>query len=437
MEKRVLKTLVIEPNAKIEQIYHVNLHVYAGLEVESKKELKDALTLLEEKHFDLVITRSSLKNSKWAQSVFEKIESLKKKTKIIVIGDGPYPPNVTVITGSLDLKEVIKSSAQLLGITAQDMVSKKVDDYFAIPLEYFELIETPVVDIYWKGKNNYDLIFPRDKKIDSTSYKNPELGKFLYVNKLDRLKMVNQISQEIITTIDEKDLNNDEQVQALESNMDVLSKRLMAVGINEATIAMAEKNISAMKNNVKKNKKLSDLLDRLIKNRSSYLFTHTQIATYIALHIVKNIDWGNPEQEDKVAFICFFHDILLETDAQAMIQGNEELKSSEISPREKALVEKHAQLAAEMICKFPHAPMGADQIIKTHHGSLNGVGFSDHYGANLSPMAIVFIVAEEFTRHVIKSSGNPQKAHILKELRVKFTANRMKKVVDVLENITI
>jgi hypothetical protein len=38
---------------------------------------------------------------------------------------------------------------------------------------------------------------------------------------------------------------------------------------------------------------------------------------------------------------------------------------------------------------------------------VNGIGFSDHFGANLSAMAIVFVVAEEFTRVILNKEHGP------------------------------
>src|SRR5690606_6673317 len=115
----------------------------------------------------------------------------------------------------------------------------------------------------------------------------------------------------------------------------------------------------------------------------------------------------NQDQEDKLSFIAYFHDIALNTDEEAMIHSNQELKNSPLNRPSKLLVEKHAQVAAELVAKYPHAPMGADQLIRQHHGTLNGIGFSEHFGSNISPMAIVFIVAEEFTRIVLKNESLP------------------------------
>jgi response regulator RpfG family c-di-GMP phosphodiesterase len=195
--------------------------------------------------------------------------------------------------------------------------------------------------------------------------------------------------------------------------------------------------MDSMKKNVKTNPNLSKLLDRLLANKASYLFTHTQLLSYIGLHIVKNIDWGNPEQEEKICFIAFFHDIALEKDEQSKIKSTLDLKKSELSEIDKSLVERHAQIAAELVSKFPHAPMGSDQIIRQHHGVLNGVGFSEHFGNNVSPMSIVFIVAEEFTRIVLKYADSElNRTQMIRELKESFPTSRFQKVIDLLNTIT-
>ena len=115
-----------------------------------------------------------------------------------------------------------------------------------------------------------------------------------------------------------------------------------------------------------------------------------------------------------------------------------ELKKAKFEPAVKALVEKHAQMAAEFVQKFPHAPMGADQIIRQHHGTLNGIGFSEHYGNNVSPMAVVFIVAEEFTRIILNNEHGPfDRAAFIRELKEEFPTSRFQKVISTLESLPL
>jgi HD-GYP domain-containing protein (c-di-GMP phosphodiesterase class II) len=436
MEISLALTLLVENNPKIIEIYYLNLTTYVGLELIVAKTKADALQLIEQKPFKLIIARAKIGKDDIASPISDRIKECGLTTPLFVIGHGIYPiPNHGVLPGSLDLKGVVKGAAQALGITAQQMVEKKVEDYFEFPARLIEWINYPIVNVYrYDDLGLLDLVFPANKEIDRSILKDHET---FFVDKLDRLQIVNQITSELVVRLEDKDLNPDEQIQAAASNHELVSKKLMSIGINEETIAMAKKSMDALSANVKKYPKLGTLLQRMLANKAGYLYRHTQIVTYVSLHIVRNIDWGTQEQEDKVGFICFFHDIALENDKQAKIKSKEELRQGEFDSREKNLVEKHAQLSAELVHKYPHAPMGADQIIRQHHGVLNGVGFSDHFGANLSPMAIVFIIAEEFTRIIVQSETDPLNGRaMIRELKTTFPTARFQKIIDILETIT-
>jgi HD-GYP domain-containing protein (c-di-GMP phosphodiesterase class II) len=240
-----------------------------------------------------------------------------------------------------------------------------------------------------------------------------------------------------MASLADADLSEEEQLTAAELTLELASNKLISLGITEETVKLAQKSMETMKNNVKMNPNLSKLMNKLLANKTSYLFTHTQILSYIGLHIVQNIDWGNPEQEEKICFIAFFHDIALEKDEHAVIKSQLQLKEANLNKADKSLVERHAQISAELVYKFPHAPMGADQIIRQHHGSLNGVGFSDHFGNNVSPMSIVFIVSEEFTRIVLKYGGSDMsRTQMIQELRQTFPTSRFQKIIELLNTIT-
>lgn len=435
-ETRLALTLLIENNPKIIEIYQLNLQTYVGLELRVATSRPEALDLIEKHPFKLIIARAKIGKDDVAVSIADRLKECSLNIPLFVIGHGIYPSLVQgVLPGSLDLKGVVKGAATALGITAQQMVAKKVEDYFEFSTALLQWVNYPAVNVFARtSEGQLTLVCAANKKIDPAGLKGYST---MLVDKLDRLQMVNQITSELVERLDDKDLNADEQLQAGASNYELLSKKLQSIGINEETIAMAKKSMDALSNNVKKYPKLGNLLQRMLANQASYLYRHTQIVTYVSLHIVRNIDWGTPEQEEKIKFIAFFHDIALENDRQATIKSKVELRSAELDPREKQLVEKHAQLSAELVHKYPHAPMGADQIIRQHHGVLNGVGFSDHFGANLSPMAIVFVVAEEFTRIIVQGENGPFNGReMVRELRSAFPTARFQKIIDLLETIT-
>ncbi len=424
-------TLLVENNPKMIEIYLINLATYVGLEIVVAKNKTEAFAQLEKQPFQLIISRAKIGAEDVAVPLAEVMIAKKLSIPLFVIGHGLYPALAHgTLPNGLDLRGVVKGAASALGITAQQMVEKKVEDYFPVPIRYFEWINYPLCNLFSKDGQ---LVCGATLKLDRTLIKGQES---LYVSKLDRLQIVNQITSELVGRLEDKELNPDESIQAGASNLELVAHKLMKLGINEETIGLAQKNMLSLRRNVKSYPKLGNLLQRMLANQAGYLYRHTQIVTYISLHIVRNIDWGTPEQEDKIAFIAFFHDIALETDAQAKIHTKEELRTCKLESREKILVDKHAQLAAELVHKYPHAPMGADQIIRQHHGMLNGIGFSDHFGANLSPMAIVFVVAEEFTRIIIQQENGPFNGKdMIRALRESFPTSRFQKIIDSLEQV--
>jgi HD-GYP domain-containing protein (c-di-GMP phosphodiesterase class II) len=421
----------------------LNLSTWLGLETISKNKGEFAVKYLETNadKLRLIIIRSQIGKEHTAKMVLEYLKANNLSIPVIIIGHGEFEGQLQV-SNSLDLKLLIKTAATATKITAKEMMNKVVPDYFPIPILYFNCIKRSVCTVYAEDFDRQNTYVPRIEKLktfDTTliTHMVQEGVTHLYVDKMDRLEFVNNVTSELISTLEAEEISVDEQHTATDKNIELLSRKLLSIGITEETIALAKKNIDAIRTNVKKNPKLSKLLDRLLSNKTSYLYKHTQILTYISLHIIRNIDWGTPEQEDKISFISFFHDIALENDVQCQIHSTNELKRANFSTEEKTLVERHAQIAAEFVQKFPHAPMGTDQIIRQHHGQLNGIGFSDHFGANVSPMAIVFIVAEEYTRIIMKREAGPfDREEMMRELKDVFPTSRFAKIVEKLTTVS-
>jgi len=427
-------TLLVESNPMIESFYMLNLATWLGLDIVAKKKAEFAIKLLEAQPdtVKLIIVRAVIDKEESAKMILDFLASRGLKIPVIEIGPGKEVPGCFAhVPNSLQLKILIQSSAKALNITAKDMSAKVVPDFFPIPIVYFKVIKRSVCQVFSQNLEDpkkFDLRIQKLQEFDEKFISGmiEEGVTHLFVNKLDRLEFV-----------ETKDLSPDEAVSAADKSLELLSKKLVTIGVNEETIKLAKANMDVMRKNVKASPKMAKLLERLLANKTSYLFKHTQILTYVCLHIIKNIDWGNAEQEEKISFIAFFHDIVLENDKQAQIKSTLDLKKADFEIAERTLVEKHAQMAAEFASKFPHAPMGSDQIIRQHHGTLNGIGFSEHYGNNVSPVAVVFIVAEEFTRIILKYENGPfDRQEMLRELKEEFPTSRFQKVIEILQSVT-
>jgi len=435
----------VEPNPQIESLYMLNLSTWLGLEIVGKKRAEFAINYINEgKEVKLIIVRNTIGKEASANTLIDFVQQNQLNIPIIVIGNSSHPlkdGHQAHIKNSLELKPLIQACAKTLQITAQEMSQKVVPDFFPIPILYFKEIKRSVCPVYSQDFETEEYIQRCEANVDFDptfiSQLIEEGVSHLYIKKRERLQFVSNVTAELMNELNEEEVSSEENLSITSQAVKLLGSKLTTIGVTEETIELANKNLARLKKTTAAHPKLAKLLENMINNKSGYLFKHTQILTYVCLHIIKNIDWGSPEQEEKICFISLFHDIVLENDEMAQIHSTQELRSAKLNTQERMLVERHAQMSAELVAKFPHSPMGADQIIRQHHGMLNGIGFSEHFGANVSPVSIVFIVAEEFTRIILKRETGPfDIQEMISELKQVFPTSRFQKVITLLESIT-
>jgi hypothetical protein len=438
-------TLLVENNEELESFLSINLHTWVGTSIIPAKSAKFAIEHLIDNHesINLIITKSNISTERTAEAIDQYLKSNKLNIPLITIGKESLDSvDAMNIHSALDIKPIIKSSAQLLGVTAQDMAKQTIPEYFEIPVMFFRYITLPVTDVYKAdidNENQYEKYLDEFQTFPKGTIQNhiASGAEFLYVKKNDRLKFVTNITQEIAAKLSLKDLNPDEQVKAVELSHQLLQDKISMVGITDETVALATKTLKDMAKTAKNSNSIVRLLKRLMKNKAGYLFKHSQILMFMAEHLMDHLDWGNKEQVEKLQFVSLFHDIALENDVQAKIHSTEELRLSDLPNLKKELVKKHAQIGATLIASYPKAPMGSEMIIKQHHGITHGLGFSDHYGANLSPLTIVFILAEDFVDTLISSGDDFNITTKIEQMRKRYSTQRFQKIIDVLETATL
>lgn len=74
-------------------------------------------------------------------------------------------------------------------------------------------------------------------------------------------------------------------------------------------------------------------------------------------------------------------------------------------------------------------------IIKQHHGVSNGVGFPEVLTSAISPMAIFFIVVEDFVTCVLEQGNTDNFTSIMKYLKERYQLPTYRKVVAEIESV--
>jgi HD-GYP domain-containing protein (c-di-GMP phosphodiesterase class II) len=437
-------TLIVEKSAQLQSFFAINLHTWVGSSSSSYNTATLAIDYLKTqgKNINLIITRDKIGTEKTADALRDFITKQNLEIPMVVIGKSENNSDKVIdIDSGLDIKTLVMTSAQALGVTAQDMAKVVVPEFFEIPLQFFHHLSSPICPVYLQNVHNekYELRFDAYQEYHNGVIKDLASEGYmgLFVKKDDRLKFVTNLNQELASIMPITDLNSDEQMTAMEMSQALVQEKIAKLGITPETIQLSKTTLKNMIVTGKKTPSLKRLLARMLKNKSGYLFKHTQILIVVSQHLMTKMDWGNKEQSEKLQFIAFFHDLALETSEQAMISTEEGLKKSDMPDVKKDLVKKHAQISASLVAQFPRAPMGAEQIIKQHHGMTNGIGFADNFGANLSPLAIVFVVAEDFTHEILTKNNDFDVKTKLAQMRKRYSTQRFQKIINALESIVM
>jgi hypothetical protein len=441
------KILVISDNDILNQLYVTNLEVYLGAEVTLSLEIKNAKILLNENVFNIVICSNTLNEQDATDEIYAHLAKLKSTTKLIFIGTlSKQFENVLIIPNSYHLQKLVKSCAEILGVTAKEMAEKTVPKYYPVEIKFLSKIKTLPCNLFLKLKDNeFTLIGKKnDTTLNSTTKIQKEGIKTLYVDSLDRLLIVNQISEKIVDFLQASTSENlSVKGEALKTGFEFASHCFnQTPAVTAEIVNLAKACTKVMDEMVNEAPSLKKLLQHLNSNRDGYIYVHSILAAFVSNHIIRRVSWGGDSHIEKINFVLFFHDIMLTPiySKYPELTFEEDLIFSEkLNDKEKELVLNHARLAAEAIISYRRAPIGADLLIKQHHGVTNGIGFAMDYKDDISPLSKIVIISEAFVEEFTKmKEGLPENQfnpkQILNTLNEKFKRPTYKKIIECLEN---
>lgn len=428
----------------LEDIYSLNLKMYTDTDALVKRSCADVKSLFEHiPAVDLIIARDNEAEVSTALEIYEFLKDTGRDyIPIIVLGNKKYT-FANVLDPKADVSKLIKLAAKLLGITAKDIANRLMPEFLPIPLSHFQNLDTVNIDVFKRsseenGNSMYYKCFEAHRPITAKDIENVrKMGhRHLYIMSGERLKFTNFFTRQVVLKVrEEKDPAKKNQL--LQQAVDfVRSEASSTLNLSEETLEVANVAIEETLNMIEKSNALKHFMKTLLENTSGFGFQHCQMITYVAFHIIEKMEWGSKEQQQKLSFVAFFHDIVLQEEDHIKIHSQLDFDSTELDERSKKLITNHAYLACDLVSRIPNAPMGADQVIKQHHGAYNGVGFPKEYHHALSPLAIVFMVAEEFVHNLLKNKDSFDFAEGMARIRRKFpNSGKWKQTITTLESL--
>lgn len=447
--------LLIDDSSKISAIHSLNLQIFTGMDVIWKPSLNDALALLKViPNVDLIITKNRIRDENVAIEILKLISEFEVPPVVIVLGGDDFLdqyPNVHCLSPVVTHKELVSKTAQLLGITAQDMASRELPDMFEIPLSYIHFLKEVVCEMYLLtnevsgGTSQFVEVATRGDELadvkQNIAFYLRQGAKRFFIPTEDRIQFVMSYTDQVLSTLGSgEDVPAQKKMEAASAAMDAVSSDLVENGFNETTINLANQSIKSLTKFAKENTspKIFKLLATFLKSQMSFRFKRVQLTIMLVTHVINQMDWGANEHIEKLSYVAFFHDILLYKDELAKIQSDDELENSLLPEKDKRIVRHHALWTLDLLKDYPETHMGATVLIKQHHGSINGIGFCESPGSNISPLAVVFIVCEAYANEVLSYVGRDEQVDhkkIILKLAKKYPRQQYQKAVKALRNI--
>ncbi len=441
------QAILISNNEVTNSLFEVNLRAYVAVNVTIKPSLSSSLELLDQAlNVDAIIIYKDVINT--AEEIIAFMDELKSKgllKPIIILGELDQTiPGTIEIKSKYNIKGLLQAMAKVLEVTAKEMASMTVAKYFPIPISLFAPTEPSYCDIYQRDqKENFEYEYKKimdvGKPLGQVQLEMRVLGEtHLYIDSSKRLHFINQASAALIGELNNENITVGEQVEITQQAMGMVAEEVFESEVISNQVAEVSKAcIESINKVIKKMPNLKDMLSLLMENPSDYCYKHSVLTTFIATQIIGKISWGSVEQQNKVAFSLFFHDIYLvplyKKFPDAIIE-EDLLFMDGVTDEEKQVVLDHAKMAGQLVKSFPRCPMGADSLITQHHGMTNGQGFAMSFKDDISPLAKIMIVAEDIAIGVLINSKKNEKISvdtkaICKQLVEKYRNHTYHKII--------
>jgi response regulator RpfG family c-di-GMP phosphodiesterase len=436
------QTILIEPNEDLRKIYSLNLNTFAGTDVIVRQNADDAIQLLRIlPTISLIVTKNKLGTEDTAQRVVDHLKAEMLDIPIIVLGDVPNISDRAVcIPEPVSWEKLVQQAAKFLGVTPEDLARRVKPDFISVGLSYFyDITQTPC-DVFIRIKKAPGE-FQYVKRIHSKDifdfnaikkYEDQGLKEF-YIQRDYQQYFTTFVTNTLVKKLEREDLSMEDRILTTAHSYDVVADQVSKIGMDQATVELADAGINSMIKSVKDSPQLAGLLKFLFTSKVSQAYQHSHLIAVMCQYILSKQSWYQPKHLEVLSFVSFFSDITLKSSEQISVLSDEDLRNTNLDDEARQAVTTHARDAATLLDKHP----GANEYIKTvlmqHHGKIDGVGFNDSPGEDLHPLSKVFIVADSFVKILLRPDMPSSKREILPILYAKYTNPSYQKIIKALE----
>lgn len=452
-----IKILLIEPNESVGEIIIKSLQRAFGAEVIFHQSAAEGIQRIKDgESFSLVLVRNQTEESPTvaiepiAAHFLNIIYDLSLKTPLIVIGEFEHTfKKYALVSERLRIEEINRLVLKALNLKKEDFEHLKLPEYVAFPVKHFYLMSISPCDVFIKlvKKNGDEFV----KRLNyGENFTKEDLIKYEDLG-LTEFYILREEYEDFMNGLFLQTLNNLKIRRTLAENIEVLGDSFVIstdimreIGITPGCLAMVDQTVHMMKAQIQKTDKLGMLLKKLLDDKMSYSYRHSYLISALAYTLLPKMEWGSGDQQnillEKICMVSYFHDIYLDDERLVKIADLEGLKKGGFTSRENDAVMNHAHKAALLVQTYPKLPQGVDLIIKQHHGVSNGVGFPEALTSSISPMAIFFMVVEDFATNILAIAEpadnlSASMKEAIKPLKEKYQLPSYRKIVTEIEGL--
>jgi response regulator RpfG family c-di-GMP phosphodiesterase len=321
------------------------------------------------------------------------------------------------------------------------------DHYCRIDINFLSILDGINKTLYIRiGQDKYIKIFREDDDtgiLDIKKYKEKGI-QYLYLNRETALWVINQIQSQIEIFLKANNFKfvlrgaNDTAEKRFEQKILRIDDEVHVEKEFKEHIDEAVKRIRA---SVDKEPLVENYLKSLKEHQNEYaLFTQKMnLTSLISCVMAKQLDWISRTTMDKLVYASVLCDITLAVRPEILSVANKlefEARKDEFPEDVQKIFLSHPKDAASLIKRyFNQAPPDTDVLALQHHEQPDGNGFPMGLKADrISPLAALFIVANDFSYYFLKDE-EPSMADFLLKCQSRYDYVNFRKIIKALERV--
>jgi hypothetical protein len=420
--------LLIEYRANVTKTLKLDLLKYFDLSAVVRENEKDAMAILEIlPDIDTALVLAENPTEKTLENIQKHILLNQKKINVI-----SYTANETT-------EVVIQRLGNFLGKPVEHdryLKDHSHDGYKEIPLHFFENLTESPVDLYVQlGEGSSSRFIKRVNKLDpfpKTMVKdqyNHGIHQF-YVLTEDFNIFMTSLSNAFIQQLTNEPQTIIHVIDAQCAAFDYLNTYAAVLNFDKNITEVVETTIESYVKVFKREKSLAKLIQQVVSKKASINFQGFYLTCLLGHHVYKTLNRYLESKMEKFVMAALFCDLGLERREVFLIHSNTQLISASdegiINANEVELIRSHARKNADLLKNYPEMPLDVMSLIRHHHGSPDGIGFHDNEHLQISDDDLVLQTTHIFIKYFLNPEYRFDKKEILKKLKERFPAERMK-----------